>query len=447
MALREKQIVEGSFTEPDAAGQDPVRPRRPGLRGLARHLAALGPFALIFATYSLLIDHLPDQWFRQDSVRYLFAALAALCVGMTLRWLLQRPSVQRVVDPPTAPGGTLPGQRRPDDAPAVVESAKQILDGTRSRILADLRTASGVNGELYGWSQFIADKVPPSAIGTSYGLRIALALDIRHPRLDRRRLVENVVALQKPSKGWVARSQRDVARPEVTAWVLAALVRAGLDPDVREKNVEQLERMMSPGVDPIGYASVSVLTSVIAALAEVAPTSEKLEELTALLVAGAIRQDAGPGPRQLSWGRTLGDGERSSVPHTARAVVALHQAAAVIKQGRRQQLNEAVDLGIEWLTHNPDLAMKDEHLRRLAGDARDIIYIGHFTPAWVARALMIGEVGDRLPSLRRAVRAVLKHQENGVWKWKEQQVDPTWMTYQGVLVVRDYSMLNLPWPP
>ncbi|MET8039597.1 hypothetical protein ABZU25_01885 [Micromonospora sp. NPDC005215] len=417
------------------------------LRKLGRRLAALGPFALIFATYSLLLDHLPDQWFKQDWVRYAFAVLAAVCVGVTLQWLVQRPPVQRILGSSPTTRTILPGARQPEQSPYL--TTRQLLDGTRSRLLADFRTASGLRGEISGWSQFMGEQVPPSAIGTSYGLRIALALDIRDARIDRRRLVENVVALQRPAGGWVARSQQDVARPEVTAWVLTALVRAGLESSIRSELVGQLERMLSPDVDRVGWQRVAVLTSAISALAEVEPASPKLDEITSHLLAGAVRQQVDSAPGGLAWGLTVNQVGLPSVPHTARAVVALHKAAQVVGRDRREKLDEVIDAGIEWLSHNPSLDITDEQLRRLTrtDEAMDTIIIGHFTPAWVARALMCRGVDNHLPQLRRAVRAVLDLQEDGVWKWREERKEPTWMTYQGVLVVRDYSMLNLPWPP
>ncbi|MFY1587374.1 hypothetical protein ACN267_23015 [Micromonospora sp. WMMD734] len=434
-----------SALEPQRETAGPTRGR---LRSLGRRIADLGPFALIFATYSLLVDHLPNQWFSQDWVRYAFAVLAALCMGITLKWLVQRPGLQRFVGPSLAAGTMLPGAREP--RPRSFVSARQIMEGTRSRLMADLRTASGTRGEVFGWSQFMGEQVPPSAIGTSYGLRIALALDLREARLDRRRLVDNVVALQRPAGGWVARSQQDVARPEVTAWVLTALVRTGLDPAIRSELVGQLERMMTPEVDGVGWQRVTVLSSAISALAEVAPASAKLDELTTHLVEGAVRQQAEGEPACMAWGMTVNHGSAPSVPHTARAVVALRKAAQAVRGDRREKLDECVDAGIEWLIRNSHYDVTDEQLRRLtsAGDAMDTIIVGHFTPAWVARALMCRAVDERrLPHLQQAVRAVLDLQENGVWKWKEERKEPTWMTYQGVLVVRDYSMLNLPWPP
>ncbi|MFG2061548.1 hypothetical protein ACGFIK_08990 [Micromonospora sp. NPDC048871] len=443
MTLSEKAVSREAGRLAPRDGDRGPRPTTFRLRSLGRHLAALGPFALFFGTYSLLLDHLPDHWFEAEWLRILFAVLTGLCVGMALRWFVQTPFMSRVLTPPNAVTATAPALRRQKSG--AVPSARQIFDGTRDRLLSDLRTSAGSEGrELYGWSQFIGDKVPPSAIGTSYGLRIALTLDIQDARLDRRKLVENIVALQRPAGGWVARSQRDVARPEVTSWVLTALVRAGLDPAFRTEIVGQLERMMSADVDPVGWESVSVLSSAIAALAEVQPQSAKLGELVSHLLDGAMPQDAGNGSVRLGWGRTVRRGEWLSVPHTARAVVALHKASQVLKQGVGQ-LNDAVDAGIECLSHNPDLSLGDEQLRRRVGDASDTIMIGHFTPAWVARALMCRNTPARLPQLRQAVREVLAHQENGVWKWKD-RMEPTWMTYQGVLVIRDYSMLNHPWP-
>jgi hypothetical protein len=418
------------------------------LREIGRHLTALGPFALVFGIYSILLDHLPNQWFEQSWLRYLFAVLAALCVGAALRWLVQRPGVQRVVGPSTSIA-LLPGPRQPQAVESV--SAKAILEGTRTRLLADLRTSKQPGFELFGWSQYIGNDVPPSAIGTAYGLRTALALDIRDARLDRRKLVDTVIALQRPAGGWMARSQRDVGRPEVTAWVLAA-ASGGLDRQTRDNVVGQLERMMSVQTDPVGMNSVLVLSSALSALVEVNPHSAKVEELTKILLDAAVDQHSDSGPRKVAWRMTTTASGPPSVPHTARAICALHKVhSAQVHVG--SSLDEIIDASLDWLNDASDLDLVNELLRRQvpqsggSGDAMDMIYVGHFTPAWVARALMSRRVESHLARLRLCVRAVLTYQERGVWRWKDQQLEPIWMTYQGAVVLRDYSMLNLPWPP
>jgi hypothetical protein len=232
---------------------------------------------------------------------------------------------------------------------------------------------------------------------------------------------------------------------------MIAAARAGLDRGIRQSVVRQLEQMMSADVDPVGMRSITVLSSVICTLVEVSPESAKIGELAGLLVQGAIEQSSSGEGRRVAWGQTTARDSAASVPHTARAVWALvkmHDAGITVGA----PADKVLDAGLDWLSHVDDLELVNEMLRREivqpgGGEAMDMLYISHFTPAWVARALMGRRVDEHITQLRRCVQAVLAHQEKGVWKWKDPQGKPIWMTYQGVMVLRDYSLLNLPWPP
>jgi hypothetical protein len=417
------------------------------LRAVLLALGKVGPFGVTFATYSLLIDHLANSWFKVPLLRYAFAAACATLVGLVVMMFFQRPAVQRAlapVGPPpavlvvTEPPATLPAASRP--APYTVH---ELRAGTRSRLLADLR--DGVKGavQLRGWSQFLGDRAAPSAIGSSYGLRLAQLLDLRDPALDRARIVNSVLALQRPGGGWAARSQRgDAGRPEVTAWVLPALVRAGLPAADRAPLVARLEQLIDPEHDA-GLSRTTVVTASLSALAELAPDSAMVDVLLEMVETGV---QIPSGASLAAWARSV-SGRRTepSVPHTARVVVALRRLAAA-RPSKASTAHELAEAGTAWLRANADFELDDEQVRRPAGEATDVLVVGHFTPAWVAKALMYADNEADLDLLRRVVRRILDLQRNGVWRWRQTDLEPIWMSYQAMAVLTEYCLRNLPWP-
>ncbi|RJL32489.1 hypothetical protein [Bailinhaonella thermotolerans] len=405
-----------------------------------RGLVAVGPLAVALPVYGLLLDHLPERWFAARPLLYVFAAVTALCAGLGSRlagqWAAARyltPRSPAPAGPAASPAGTASPGRTP--------SAHTIRARAARHLLSDFREARHGRATVCGWSQYLGDEAPPTAIGTSYGLRLVMDLDLRDPRVNRRQIVESLVALQRPSGGWAASTQRGLGRPEVTAWVLVPAVRAGLAPGTEETLRALLEKLTAAD-DPQGMERTSVVASLVAAFAEIAPGSPWLPELSRRLLDAAHEDDG-----MVSWGQALHGNVRRSAPHTARAVIALVRAERAL--GEKADFGPAVGGALRWLAREDlDLRPTDEQLRRPApGGDVDALFIGHFTAAWVARALMSGrDSAECERALRAAVRAVLDDQRDGVWTWHDGR-RPIWMTYQGCVVLREYALRNLPWPP
>jgi hypothetical protein len=413
-----------------------------GSRHLVSSLLSLGPFALALTVYGLLLDHLQDDWFKYEWLKYALSGLAALCVGMATRllgmWLLAPPDPVPVSIEPAVPQLPLPM------ANSGVLSIHTKLTKCATVIAADLRTVDQVGERIFGWSQYIGEDVPPTAIGTSYGLRIALALDVRHAAIDRYAIVQSVLAMQKPGGGWAASTQKDVARPGVTALVLAALCRCGLEPQTKDGLVTLFHQMAR--ADPLVWSRTTVAVGVLSSMTEVQPGSPLVRDLADVLVNGASRDTSEDKPLA-SWGESLTGYRRESPAHTARAVIALTRAAAAL-QGD-QALLEIRDAGIDWLCRQQvSLDPLDEQIRRpvSAGNA-DAIFVGHFTASWVARAIMCGDLtADRLPFVAASVSRVMRSQEGGIWRWQD-GAKPIWMSYQGIVTLREYGLRGLKWPP
>jgi len=418
-------------TEPSNGDQEKWFGR---LRGLLRFLADLGPYALAFTTYSLFLDHVSDEWIPPDGLRYGVAIVTALFFGLALRQILQLETIQHFLGgAPNPVAAMLPRQRGSTENDH--GSFYEILDGTHRRLLDRYRCEPRGEIQVCGWSQFYDEKVPPSAIGSSYGLRIAMALDVRDLKIDRHRVIQSILAMQRPGGGWSASNQREVGRPEVTAWVLGALAPAGLSAEERARLVETLEKLLDDKTDPVGMASTCVVATAVSALALFSPGSSRLPDLADRLADGPV----GGTRERPRWSATLrAPVGTESVPHTARAIVALHRAAEVLSNGR--DLKQLAGAAAGWLCESTDLAVQSEQIRRTHNGESDVLVVNHFTPAWVARALMLeGQDPLRSEPLRDAVGAVVERQERGVWKWVDHR-EPVWMAYQGVSVLRDFGI-------
>lgn len=395
-------------------------------RGALLNLIAMGPFATTLVVFKAMLDQLPADWFRTPLLKVLFAGLCALCTGLSIRL-----------------GGQALAARYADTVNSSAESevgraAHDVLRDTVKHVVPLYRDDIHQGHRLAGWSQYLDDRVPPTAVGTSYGLRLMLLLDVRDPRVNRHDIITTLLSLQRPGGGWAASTQRERARPEVTAWVLSAAVRSGLSGESREGLVTALERMLDTEADPIGMQRTTVLSVVVSVLAETAPGSPRLLELTQRLLEGA-RHVEREGTSFLCWGEGL-HSTTPSVPHTARAALALGHAAAVL--GESDSLDNAAESAVAWLcSEGDDLRMADEQLRRPVTDGSvDALFIGHFTAAWKARAIMSRpSISGRRAELRAVVEEVLKCQQNGVWSWHDGS-RPIWMTYQGAKVLRDYAL-------
>jgi hypothetical protein len=307
-------------------------------------------------------------------------------------------------------------------------------------------------GELTGWAHFF-DEPPehlrPTAISTAYGLKIALTIDAPDGSLDRSRLTETLWKLRLSDGGWAARTGRDYSRPETTALVLGALASAGYDGNRLAEAGLAFEKALSRQADPVARSLVYPTCAGIRGLVRARPDSNRLPELRTSLLEGAISDSAN---RDLTcWASELASNTTTtttllpSVPHTAMAIVSLCRANLVL--GPDEKTAAALDQAVAWLSQHPDFANKSEQIRRIIDqhdEQRDLLNINHFTAAWVARALLSVQpisAPETEALLLNAVRQVWLAQRGGVWNWEE-NVRPVWMTYQGLCVLRDYSMLR-----
>lgn len=401
---------------------------------LLRVVTQLFPPAAGLAVGKALLDYLPEPT-NPSTARYLIAGLGATATMTSLAWLSRwlsdrRPLVETIRYQTASP--LLFGIQSP--------SVDDLFDATRQALIDGMVTTGTGEDELLGWQHFFHEagqRGPrPTAIGTCYGLKAMLLLGSVDSRFRQHDVVETLWRLQVPTGGWAARTQSDIGRPEVTAWVLSALLHAGCD----ERRVASVGRrcveLLDPTTDPIGWQRTSVIATTLSLLARIAPGSAFTARLRDALQSGMIR-DPEHGLRCWSERLLVGGAEERaapSVPHTARAIIALRRTDHL-----DHGTDRAIDEALRWLVSNGDLANQTEHIRRDVPEFRsESLVVKHFTAAWVARALMSVEK-DRYEGsgdlLREAIENVYLTQRDGIWEWDNKE-QPIWMTYQGVVTLR-----------
>jgi len=385
-----------------------------------------------------LLDYLP-QPLGQDTARYLVAALGMLTIMSTLswlgRWLGDRSSRAETNGDGGGVAPVPPGTRS--------SSVNDLFDASREALLDAIVAVGGGDDELIGWTHFFHETGErgkrPTAIGTCYGLKSMLLLGGMDPRFRQHRLVETLWRLQVPEGGWSARTQSTVARPEVTAWVLSALLQAGVDEEQVADTIQRCVELLDPKVDPVGCERTFVAATTLSALARV-PATAFSARLRKSLLSGMVRD---PERELRCWGErlmTAATEERvvPSVPHTARAVIALRRNGEADRS-----VGRAVDEAVRWLVARRDFANQTEHIRReLPGFHKESLVVKHFTAAWVARALMSVKEDSYEGSsglLHEAVGLVHQRQRHGVWEWDNKE-QPIWMTYQGIAALRLHAL-------
>ncbi|HEU5155408.1 MAG TPA: hypothetical protein VFU43_00290 [Streptosporangiaceae bacterium] len=397
----------------------------------ARGLTRLGPLIVALGVAKGLLDYLPSG-LSANAMRYLLAIAGALAAGCL-----------------TALAGLVLDRRRRREESYESSPVPAMLSENAREALLDCQVVvdDPAAGLLTGWSHFIEEArigVRPTAIGTAYGLKICLTIDSADGRPDCAALATTLWRLQLPDGGWAARTQTRIGRPEVTALVLGALSRSSGDMARLASAVRSFELTLDRDSDPEGMARTYVVSSALSGLLRFAPDSPRVTELRRSLISGAIRD---PGPSSLlCWADELSGGQNHelipSVPHTARAVIALARAARVHPADNSEQIT--VREALQWLVRNGGVEPQTEQIRRvLPDDQRESLTVRHFTAAWVAKALLCGEAENRAAEgeelLRRAIRRVWGEQDGGIWRWGNGQ-HPLWMTYQGLTAVRAHLL-------
>lgn len=434
---------------PDPAGPAAKNAAAPGTGTMQRtfpwrRLAAVAPVAAAaYATFQAVLSSLPPS-LSGANLHYLLAITSGLAAaGLVGCFLLLVKRGQPGASSDSAAGTAtttpagVPGAPRTNIRTVFRDCGQALLDTVVTFNDPQL-------GQLTGWPHFIDEAVVgnrPTAYGTAYGLKAALAMGSVDGRLDRSALTETLWRLRRADGGWASRTQGNVSRPEVTAVTLGALAAAGCDAARLTSAVDAFEAMVAPATDPVGDSSTFVVSTVIRELVRIWPSSPRLAQLRGVLLDGAMRDHSREG--LLCWAARL-DRKGQPVPspaHTALAVVALARVQQAV--GADSQSRLATAEAVRWLSLARSLENEIAQIRRvITVDHMESLTVNLFTAAWTARALMAAEA-EGIPAadtlLMEAVGEILRKQHDGIWEWTDGS-RPMWATYQGISTLREFAL-------
>jgi transcriptional regulator with XRE-family HTH domain len=292
----------------------------------------------------------------------------------------------------------------------------------------------------YGWRRDLEDTAePPSAWDTAYGLRTVALAGCLDWRVSLSRVRDTLRHFELPDGGWTDGSLSGVARPEITAVILAALRDAGeSDAFLFERAslvVEMLDRRAPDAELARPYILATSLVELSRLDADEASAGRLVEGLVDL---SHVESGARGWPVVV---KTAGlQPQSSSTVHTAAAVCAV--AAWAHRLGDTGLAEVARD-GMTWLERHADLELDDEDVwSEHADGGHERLHVRHFTPAWVILAGRAAGTDPTSGLANRALRAVLSYYlpDAAVWRWpRSGGLYPTWMTYYAVAALMDWA--------
>jgi transcriptional regulator with XRE-family HTH domain len=324
---------------------------------------------------------------------------------------------------------------------AVSEYLRRAADGLVAHITQDTHR----DGRLsYGWRRQLNDTdTPVTALATAYGLKAILVADAGIRRTDLGRIRAQLRRLELADGGWTAFEEGSLARPDATAVVLDARLRAGEARPFVAKRTGIIVETLSRRVKDAERARLYVLTTSLLELSGLPIDEATATPLIDNLVDLSIVED---GAR--SWPIVVPDSaDVATGPSTVHTAIAVCALAAWHRRLRDERLVGAIAEGRAWLERQRDLTLDGEEIRSERADGGvDVLPIYHFTPALVLRALV--EAGSHAEStvVTRALRETVRCFKPDVrlWQWPyARDTRPVWMTYHSVVALRAWALAQL----
>ena len=331
-----------------------------------------------------------------------------------------------------------------DDAGPAEEQGRfvplsQVFATAGDRLVAALvrhRDEKPGSPESVGWTHSIGRGRRPTPWSTAFGISTLLTLD--RADVDFGELA-TTLARRQVGGGWSNR-EPTVPRPEVTVAVLDALSRIG--PGRAGQAVADLSgawTWLETSLDDVERNRPYVLSTVLEAVVRLRPDSPFVGKLvTALLEARRTLFGIPLWPADAKVDARLLE---ASLAHTARAVVALRCARAVVDD---PELDDAIGRATAWIVdwHRGDDGVTEVLRDERNEDSRMLdVPVNHFTAAWVVRALL---GVDSVPAAR--VQAALDvlweayEYDEGLWIWRLDGRLPVWMTHDALLALRSVAL-------
>jgi hypothetical protein len=255
---------------------------------------------------------------------------------------------------------------------------------------------------------------------------------------DLKPVAEQLKKSASSQKGYTARTQV-APRPETTAAVLNTLHRIDGTADF-SAHLTAIEG------DLTGFEKTRpfILTTILETSIQIGSNSPLTRSLIASLL--AARQPFG---NLLLWPEKAEENLVAAVPsvaHTARAVWVLTQAQAALPPGQKPrpedvEAQEAVEQAAAWLAEQQDLANVSEGIDRQLPEGVELVYIRHFTAAWVVKALVSAGLPASHPAVSGAITRIWGDYSisTALWAWANGDL-PVWMTLDAVEALRLAAM-------
>lgn len=285
-------------------------------------------------------------------------------------------------------------------------------------------------GTPLGWCQDLQRMSSVTPISTAFGVKLALLvgdelLGVLGP------LSSALRSMRGSQAGWAASSQL-VPRPEAIAPVLDALVH--LDP---ETDRDEAVGLVADSLDDVARQRPAILSTALETVIDLRPHSALAREMLEALLASRR-----PFEGVLLWMEKNEDELVSPAPsvlHTARAVSALARTRSfgAVPPDLTDAVAEALDLAVPWLSEQSKFENLVEIVSRRTRDRNEVLYLRHYTPAWVARSLILAGVAPSHPTVAQAVREVRDDfdADHGLWVWRNGDL-PIWMTLDAIAALR-----------
>lgn len=310
-----------------------------------------------------------------------------------------------------------------ETAGALTRVFRQVGEALVSYLVPD------ADGRPHGWRHNLQTDKHATSLGTAYGIRTLL--EVGEPYVDLGALGESLLAMQAPQGGWMSRSGSN--RPEATAAALDALFRMGTT-----LSVDDGLAMLAESLDDFSRTRPYLLSAALQTALRLRPDSALAERLVDDLLAARLRFNG-----LLLWPEKVEPDlvqPEPSVPHTARAVVALRGVGHNLD---RDDIHVAVDTAIDWLVdrNHPDDGVTEELIRPTPdGEGTTRVFIRHFTSALVVQALS-GVPDVPAARLHSALNTLWSryHREISLWAWGNGDL-PVWMTMDSVIALRSAAL-------
>jgi hypothetical protein len=315
----------------------------------------------------------------------------------------------------------------PDPSPpALLHTFANVAKALRGCVARD------ADGKPTGWRRDLRDLLgEPQGVATAYGLRTMVLLeDGLAPDLVP--VADSLMNMALPGGGYASDEQagdeRAGSRLEATAEVVGALRQVAALGHF-DTHISRMEKDLG---DFEKYRPF-ILTLALETSLLLRPEAKFVDLLIDCLL--ATRRLYGDFLLWPERAEPLLIAPAPSVVHTARAVRALARVQAIRPVG---QVQEALEEAVAWLVEQRDLHNAYEITERPVNRRFELVYVRHFTAAWMVKALVAAGVPAAHPTVRNAVDQIWSSfggDATALWAWENGDL-PIWMTFDAVEALR-----------